>query len=154
MGSKALIKQRTGNKSGADLKKVEQLLASHKGLTATQLSWMAAGGSLDEQGFCQPAALFSQCLDFFNIKRRISERAYEIDKLGDHPRALFRYGRAVKNPYDFGGQGIYPKGDMQSLSYERPRGGAYVKPVAVEPVAPACKADASAMVADMKALLD
>lgn len=149
MSNQALIKQRTGGKSLQDLDLLEAVVHEHPGYTMTQASWVAAGGTVDGNGYCQPAELFNQCLRFFNFKRRGSEAAFMPAVLGDHPKARFKYGKATCNPYDFGGAGVYPL---------RPVAAAVSR--AVERDAPAAEprrarvVDVGAQVAAIRGLLD
>ena len=111
MSANALNKQsKTGERYDLQAHLVA-LAAQYPGYTGTQLSWLAAGGEVDAQGFCVPAAAFRQSLAFFNAKRRVSEIARDPDAAdGRRPNAKLQYGKARLNPYDFGGNGVYPLG--------------------------------------------
>ncbi len=119
MENSALHNQRRGNKSGKLQAVIIDLAAKHAGYTIDQLSWIAAGFSVDEQGFCQPAELYSQVQRYFNGKRRGSEVAKsqaEITALvnGDDPAANAKLSKtklvyipATRNPYtEAAGKGV------------------------------------------------
>lgn len=110
MSIDALIKQRRDGKSFRDLGVVVDLAARFPGYTASQLSWLASGGQVNESGHCVPAAEYDRVVAYHNYKRRISESAFDAEVLSEHPKAKFQYGNAVNNPYQNGGQGIYPVG--------------------------------------------
>ena len=109
MGSEALISQST-TKSRYDLQDLLVSLSSqHEGYTMTQLAWLAVGGTVDASGYCQPADAFAMTLAFFNAKRRGCEIARNQEEpTGRRPNAKLVYGKAVRNPYEFGGAGVYP----------------------------------------------
>jgi len=95
------------------------LSAQYPGYTMTQLSWLAAGGDVDVNGFCQPASAFNLALAFFNAKRRGSEIARDAgDDSGRRPNAKLLYGKALRNPYDFGGGGVYPIKTTATPNYQ------------------------------------
>ena len=108
----ALIKQSATKERYALQDRCVDLAGQYAGYTATQLAWIAAGGSVDAQGFCQPASAFNMALAFFNAKRRICEIAKDPDDdSGRRPNAKLLYGKALCNPYEFGGAGVYPIGE-------------------------------------------
>lgn len=111
MSVQALIKESTSGERYKLQDKLVNLSGQYPGYTMTQLSWIAAGGQVDAAGFCQPAVAFNMALEFFNAKRRGCEIArYAEEEEGRRPNARLIYGNAVRNPYDFGGAGVYPLG--------------------------------------------
>ena len=104
---RALDKQRRGGKSIKDTDRVDAALKKQQGLTATQLAWVATGFELDRQGHCIPRDLFNQMQAFSNYKRRINEATFAESELGNHPRARFKAGKAIRNPYDNAARGVY-----------------------------------------------
>ena len=66
---------------------------------------------LPEDEIRQPEAFPNAPLEFFNAKRRGCEIARNVEEEdGRRPNARLLYGKAVLNPYDFGGAGVYPLG--------------------------------------------
>lgn len=108
MSKAGLINQARGDRYDVQ-ERLVSLSRQYPGYTMTQLSWILAGGTIDEKGYCQPAEAFNQMLTFFNAKRRGSEIACNAGQVEDKPRAKLTYGKALRNPYDFGGMGVYPK---------------------------------------------
>lgn len=113
MSAKALNKQSaTGERYDLQARLVE-LSTVNSGYTMTQLAWLAAGGEVDADGFCQPADAFAMTLEFFNAKRRGCEIARNAEEEeGRRPNARLIYGKALRNPYEFGGAGVYPLGTV------------------------------------------
>lgn len=144
MSAKALNKQsQTGERYDLQSELVT-LAGQYPGYTGTQLSWLAAGGEVDAQGFCVPAAAFRQSLAFFNAKRRVSEIARDpAAQDGRRPNAKLQYGKAARNPYDFGGFGVYPVGWAAD--------GVPVRQVAISSPSPRLSAG---MPADLQAMVD
>lgn len=118
------------------------LAVQYPGYTVTQLSWILAGGQVDAQGYCQPAAAFAMALEFFNAKRRGCEIARAVDEDTRRPNARLLYGRALNNPYEFGGHGVYPLG------------GGVAVPVSITAPAPQVEVKRADMPAELMALLD
>lgn len=116
MSQEALIR----SSENGERYKLQDLLVSlsstHAGMTMTQLAWMAAGGTVDADGYCQPADAFRMTLEFFNAKRRGCEIARnQEEEDGRRPNAKLVYGKALGNPYEFGGAGVYPIGGVRAV---------------------------------------
>jgi hypothetical protein len=149
VSAKALNKQSaTGERYDLQARLVE-LSTVNSGYTMTQLAWLAAGGEVDADGFCQPAAAFAMTLEFFNAKRRGCEIARNVEEEeGRRPNARLVYGKALRNPYDFGGAGVYP------LKVPAPVPAPVPVPVPVPAPVPAPVVARAAMPAELLAFLD
>lgn len=108
-----LIRQAASGERRSLQDQAVQVVAGRKGLTATQVAWLQVGGSVDDAGYCQPKGEFNRMLTFFNAKRRISEIAKKPEDKKEGDKCKLVYGKAVGNPYDFGGQGLYLLGASQ-----------------------------------------
>ena len=130
MSVQALIKDSASGKRYKAQDLMVDMAAQYPGYTMTQLSWIAMGGQVDAEGFCQPAEEFRRALAFFNFKRRGCETARHVEEEeGRRPNARLLYGKALRNPYDFDGAGVYPLGAVVKR---------VVAPAVVAPVARTC----------------
>lgn len=122
MSVQALIKDSASGERYKLQDRLVNLSGQYPGYTMTQLSWIAAGGQVDDNGFCQPAVAFNMALEFFNAKRRGCEiaRNAEEEEEGRRPNARLIYGKPLRNPYDFGGAGVYPLGSVQAVKAVTP----------------------------------
>lgn len=154
-----LHNQRRGGKSIELQDGLVKLAARLPGYTLDQLSWIAAGFHVDENGICQPSDKYNQIQKYFNCKRRGAEIAFSADELSDHPRARLVYVKAVNNPYtESGGRGVMviggaPRVQAVPVSTEPVVEGvvALAQEVPKEPTKPV---DVKGLIGDMKGLLD
>ena len=122
---------RRGNKSLKQQDIAVGIVQKKPGLTATQVSWLAAGYQLDDKGNCIPADEFKRVNEFFNYKRRICEMSFKSEFVSDHPRARLVYGKALSNPNtESGGHGLYAiKGQVSPASMVEAKPPTPVQPV-------------------------
>lgn len=100
-----------GDKQQGLQERLIRLSTKHQGYTMTQLAWLAVGGTVDANGFCLPAEAFAQAQQFETVRRRGREAVLDSRKPANRQgKARLVYGRAVCNPYESGGQGVYPLG--------------------------------------------
>lgn len=141
--TQGLVEVRTEGKSIKIQDKLVELATVNNRLTMNQLSWLAAGGQLDSNGFCIPTDKYNMAQTFYSAKRRGSEITYKEADLHKHKRARLVYCEAANNPYTkSGGYGVRPITGKQTsplsdqvapskVTYELPAQAAQPKPAPV-----------------------